>query len=138
MIEPQKLNETLRIGIGVFWDTTIQKFRKKKLNLKKCPIDYRCPNCGRILTPTNRREEKQTISHYIREESENSELERYGHIRHIRVEEPNPFYRFKPIELAFYGGVCEECYYDGFGQYGDRGKRVKEISMAWERMRSHE
>lgn len=124
------MDETVRIGIDVFWDTSIQKFRKKKLNLEKCPMDYRCPNCGKILTPVERREEKPTINRYIREESETGELVKYGHVKLMRIVEPNPFYRLKPIELFFYGGVCENCYLDGFGRFGERGKSIKQQLIA--------
>jgi len=41
--------ETNIVGKDVWWDTTLQKFRKKRLNLDKIPLKFRCPSCGKIV-----------------------------------------------------------------------------------------
>jgi hypothetical protein len=50
------MTETNVIGVDVWWDHTTQKFKKKKVNLKKVPLEFRCPNCGKILAGTSDRD----------------------------------------------------------------------------------
>jgi hypothetical protein len=117
--------ETNRVGVDVWWDNNLQKFRKKRINLEKIPLKYRCPNCGKILANLEERSRNPITTHYIKEESEKDELIRYGHTQYIKVEEPNPFYYTNPIELNFYGGVCRSCWLDGFGKNGKYGLFIK-------------
>ena len=32
-----------------WWDHGLKKYRQKRLNLERIPVNFRCPNCGRIL-----------------------------------------------------------------------------------------
>lgn len=41
--------ESHRIGIDIWWDHKLKKYRKKRLDLKKIPSKFRCPNCGNVL-----------------------------------------------------------------------------------------
>jgi predicted RNA-binding Zn-ribbon protein involved in translation (DUF1610 family) len=113
-----------RIGLDVFWDHDKQTFRKKRLNLEKIPLKFRCPNCGKILIGINDRDARPFVS-YTYEESEKGELIKYGHSRLIRIETPNTFPDIF-ISLKLWGGVCYNCYLDGFGINGERGAYIKE------------
>ena len=93
------MDEIRVVGKDVWWDHKLKRFRKKRLNLEKVPMKYRCPNCGGILEGTG---------YYDRRE------DNY----------PLPFPT--EIELRFNGGVCRKCCLDGFGKYGERGKVVSE------------
>jgi len=91
------MSETRVVGVDVWWDNKLQKFRKKRLNLKKVPLSCRCPKCGKILEPS------RTCAGYR------------------DITEPTS----TMIELSLYGGVCYNCYLDGFGKYGERGQALK-------------
>ena len=41
--------ETKIIGKDVWWDTELQRYRKKRFNLEKVPLKFRCPHCGKIV-----------------------------------------------------------------------------------------
>ena len=123
------------IGQEVWWDHSCQEFRKKRLNLTKIPMEFRCPNCGDILTPKNRRNQKKVWV-------DNKKEERRKKVNMFLEGKPTKeewddfvdnnkelFGRTmvmlgynKPIELSFYGGVCKKCWLDGFGRNGEQGK----------------
>ena len=84
--------KTLRIGVDVWWDHKLQKFRTKRINLNKCSIDYRCPNCGKILAKPRDRDRR---------------------------------FNFAQVDLNWWGGVCRECWLDGFGKNGGFGTFMK-------------
>lgn len=42
-------SETKVMGKDVWWDTELQRYRKKRLNLEKVPLKFRCPRCGKIV-----------------------------------------------------------------------------------------
>jgi hypothetical protein len=84
------MKEVVVIGKDVWWDNKKKIFRKKRLNFIRVPSKFRCPNCGKILTPSNHRDE-------------------------------SPFLPERDIDIGFYGGVCQNCWLDGFGKYGKMG-----------------
>lgn len=44
-----------RIGVDVWWDPEKSIYRKKKLDLDKIPIQFRCPCCGAaVVSPRDR------------------------------------------------------------------------------------
>lgn len=139
---------TNQVGKDVWWDTSTQKFRKKRINLDKIPLKYRCPNCGKIMMELEDRkpiitsnflslEYSRGMDRWIgafRSEYPNIPREDFKrcqgefNIKHPelndyveRYEEP----ALPPIELGFHGGVCEKCWLDGFGAYGEYGRFMK-------------
>ena len=82
--------ETRIIGKDVWWDHKLQRFRKKRINLTKVPLEYRCPNCGKILVKPDER-----------------------------------YWNDAGFNLGWYGGVCKNCWLDGFGDYGEHGVFMK-------------
>jgi len=129
-------SETKIIGKDVWWDTNLQEFREKRLNLTKVPLKFRCPSCGKIVVkPRDRRplmvkDEKDwkikqaEIDRFFKlEKPPRSEWDEF-------VERHKEFFEVKTIEipwnptwfLSFYGGVCKDCYLDGFGASGGTGK----------------
>jgi hypothetical protein len=116
------MSEINRIGKDVWWDHTKRNFVKKRLNLERVPLKFRCSNCGKILLNRQDRCGRPHVS-YIREESEVGNLVKYGHTRLIRIETPNPFPDMF-VGLKLWGGVCRECWLDGFGTNGKFGKFI--------------
>lgn len=127
--------ETNIIGKDVFWDIKLQKFRKKRLNLDKIPMRFRCPSCGKIVVKPRDREPL-----IIRDEqawkNKKAEIDRLFKLEKpprsewdAFVERHKELFEVDTIEiprdpawwLGFYGGVCKDCWLDGFGRYGDYG-----------------
>jgi len=79
------------IGKDVWWDTKQQKFRKKRLNLTKIPLKFRCPNCGKIV---------------------------------VKPRDRDSMFLGLILQLKLRGGVCDTCFYDGFGEHGEIGKKL--------------
>lgn len=142
--------ETSIIGKDVWWDTKLQGFRKKRLNLEKVPIKFRCPFCGKIVVKPRDREPLQ-----IRDKRDwkikSAEIDRLFKIekpsksewdefveRHKELFEVNiiEIPRNIPSWLLFYGGVCKDCFYDGFGTSGAMGKHLGD--KVKERRKKHE
>lgn len=134
-MEAQK-SETHIIGKDVWWDVKLQRFRKKRLNLEKIPMKFRCPSCGKIVVKS--RDRRPLI---IKDEQDwkikKAEIDRLFKMEKPPMSEWNDFverhkelFEVTTIEiprnlawwLGFYGGVCKECWLDGFGRYGDHGK----------------
>lgn len=107
MMEPTKRDLHI-IGEDIWWDTKLQNFRKKRLDLERVPLKFRCPNCGKILVPPDRRRETYTTTEKIDGEW-------------TRITKPFPDWMVNPIT---WGGVCRDCYLDGFGRFGDRGRFI--------------
>jgi len=130
------MGEVQVIGRDVWWDHELRTFRKKRLNLEKAPIKYRCPTCGKILVkPQDRR--PITIRDKEHWRINKREIDRLFNLEKPKKEEWNDFCNrhkelFIPkfivigewpiIELGFYGGVCEKCYLDGLGRHGEFGR----------------
>lgn len=85
--------ETRIIGKDVWWDTKLQKYRKKRLNLDKIPIKFRCHHCGKIV---------------------------------VKPQDRDSIFLDLILQLTLRGGVCNDCFYDGFGEYGEIGKELGE------------
>lgn len=128
--------ETNIVGKDVFWDHKLNKFRKKRFNLEKIPMKFRCPSCGKIVV--KKRDREPLI---IRDE-EDGKIKSAEIARLFKIEKPphsewNNFverhkelFNVNKIEipqnktwfLSFYGGVCKDCYLEGFGTFGDTGR----------------
>lgn len=123
------------VGENIWWDTKLQEFRQKRINLTKVPLKFRCPNCGKIVVKPGDRE-----ALIIRDEQDrkikNAEIKRLLKLEKPPHSEWNEFvdrhkelFDVKTIEiprnpawwLSFYGGVCQDCWLDGFGIFGDYG-----------------
>jgi len=123
------------IGEDVWWDHKLQEFRKKRLNLSNVPLKFRCPKCGKIVVKPKDREpliirderawklKKAEIDIFFKlEKPPRSEwddfVERHKELFQVgKIEIPrNPAWW-----LGAYGGVCKDCWLDGFGRYGDYG-----------------
>ncbi len=101
------------IGVEIFWDHKLKKFRKKRLDLERCPMKYRCPHCGEILVNRFNRSEGHR-EHGIDENG-----------KHIWIWVPEETSPYRDLELMFSGGVCRKCMRDGFGRMGWLGLIVK-------------
>lgn len=104
------MSETRIIGVDVWWDNKLQKFRKKRLNLEKIPISCRCPNCGKILAE---KEDRDETTIHIELPWARGSAEALHNLKKLR------------ISLNLHGGVCYTCFLDGFGKYGERGQALK-------------
>jgi len=131
--------KTQRIGIDVWWDHKLQQYRSKRINLEKVSLEYRCPNCGEIVVKPRDRGANLIVDR----EDERIRLKEIRRVRELEnppksewdgfVEKHRELFTRKyitpekitPIELSWYGGVCEQCYYDGFGKHGVYGKFLK-------------
>lgn len=123
------------IGKDVWWDTELQEFRKKRFNLTKVPLKFRCPSCGKIVVKPRDREPLLIRDKQDRK-IKGAEIKRLFELEKPPKSEWNEFverheelFEVQTIEipqnpawwLGFYGGVCRECWLDGFGRYGDYG-----------------
>ncbi len=50
--------ETNTIGKDVWWDHDKHIFRKKRIDLEKIPLIFRCPLCGAVVVPPRERHPK--------------------------------------------------------------------------------
>lgn len=48
--------EANEVGNDVWWDNEKHIFRKKRLNLEKIPLMFRCPICGMVVAPPQERQ----------------------------------------------------------------------------------
>jgi len=87
------MSETRIIGKDVWWDHKLQRYKKKRLNLDKVPLKFRCPRCGRIV---------------------------------VKPRDRDSIFLGLTLSLNLRGGVCDTCFYDGFGAYGEIGKQLGE------------
>ena len=128
-----------RIGVDVWWDHKLQQYRSKKINLDKIPLKYRCPNCGKIVEKPKDREPLKIVDKEDRR-IKHKEIDRLFQIEKPIKEEFNNFVDrhkelFTPkinliergvsLNLSWWGGVCKDCYLDGFGKWGTVGSFFK-------------
>ena len=123
------------IGQDVWWDTELQEFKPRRFDLAKVPLKFRCPNCGKIgVKPEDRKpmriwDEKATAIKRVElnriRKLEKPTREEWADFceRHKELLTPvshlverSPSHRF-----SSYGGVCQDCWLDGFGKHGDYG-----------------
>ena len=64
--------EAFQIGKDVWWDNEKHIFRKKRLNLEKVPLMFRCPLCGGVVVPRRERHPRK------REITDRWEIQRYN------------------------------------------------------------
>lgn len=122
------------VGKDVWWDSGKQLFRKKRLDLEKIPLKFRCPNCGKVVVKRRNRE-PLTIRDEQAGKIKSAEIRRLLKLEKPPHSEWNDFverhkelFEVDLIEIpwdrtlwVFYGGVCKDCYLDGFGEWGDYG-----------------
>ena len=123
------------IGKDVWWDTKLQVFRKKRFNLDKVSLKFRCPSCGKIVVKPQDRK-PLTVRDAKDWKNKKAEIDRFFKLEkppHSEwdafVERHKELFEVKTIEiqenktwfLSFYGGVCKDCWLDGFGRFGDYG-----------------
>jgi len=128
-----------RIGVDVWWDHKLQQYRSKKINLDKIPLKYRCPNCGKIVEKSKNREPLKIVDKEDRQ-IKHKEIDRLFQIEKPSKDEWNNFVKrheelFIPkinliergtsLNLSWWGGVCRDCYLDGFGKHGNFGAFLK-------------
>jgi hypothetical protein len=100
-------SNTQIIGVDVFWDHKLRKFRKKHLNLEQVPMNIRCPFCGEIMVKDRYQRDMSHREHGIDSKGK--------HVWVWVTEEKNPY---RELDLLFFGGVCRKCRDEGFGKYG--------------------
>jgi len=133
------MSETNIIGKDVWWDTELQEFKPKRINLDKVPLKFRCPKCGKIVVKPQDREPLR-IKDKEDEAIKDKEIDRLFKIEKPSKEEWDNFVkrheelftplihlveRGTPIDLTWYGGVCKNCWLDGFGKNGAYGAFMK-------------
>ena len=124
------------IGVDVWWDHKLQRFRSKKIDLGKVALKHRCPNCGKIVEKPKDREPLKIVDKEDRQ-IKHKEIDRLFQIEKPSKEEWDAFVnrheelfipkinlieRGMSLNLSWWGGVCKDCYLDGFGVFGDTGK----------------
>jgi hypothetical protein len=102
------MTETRVVGVDVWWDHEAQKFRPKKVDLEKVPLEFRCPNCGKILIGLKDRKKI-----YIEFPWAQGTAEFLNWVNSANY------------EIGYHGGVCRCCHLDGFGAYGIHGRWEK-------------
>lgn len=93
-------------SIEMFWDHTTKQWERKRLDLKRIPMKYRCPTCGKIVVEPEDRNPKKYVDPNT------------GEVKWL----PNKYEKTaKGILDGIFGtgGVCEKCWLDGLGKYGD-------------------
>ena len=138
------------IGKDVWWNTKLQEFKKKRYNLIKVPLKFRCPSCGKIVVkPEDRKPlrvldekdmaiKRKKVHHFL--DTEKPTKEEYDAFLDSHEELSIPIIhlveRTPSHSLAFYGGVCQDCWLDGFGDFGAYGGFVgRQIKPDAEKMR---
>ena len=131
--------KTRRIGLDVWWDTALQEYHSKRINLDKIPLKFRCPNCGKIVEKPKDREPLKIVDKEDRQ-IKHKEIDRLFKIEKPSKDEWNNFVKrheelFIPkmnliergmsLNLSWWGGVCKHCYLDGFGKWGPIGAFFK-------------
>jgi len=138
------------IGEESWWDHKTQSFRKKRLNLSKVPLKFRCPNCGKIVVKTRDREPMRIIDEEDRRRKRKQIDECLEREKPLKeewddfVERHNDLFipvvhlveRGEPIDLSWWGGVCKDCCLDGFGRSGGWGNFMKSQMMKDEEKRT--
>lgn len=67
--------ETRIIGQDTWWDHGKREFRKKRLNLEKIPLRFRCPLCGISVVPiSERKKNRHETSDHWKIESHNRKV----------------------------------------------------------------
>ena len=127
------------IGEESWWDHKTQSFRKKRLNLDKVPLKFRCPNCGKIVVKSRDRKpikirdeedwirKRKQVKEFI--ERERPTKDEYYSFARQHPELWNPVYHIMEervtLDLSWWGGVCKDCCLDGFGRSGGWGRFMK-------------
>lgn len=101
--------------IQLFYDHKQQGWKQKKLNLKKIPMKYRCPSCGKILVKAKNREG------YVQRYQERDPVTWIWSWKERVLNREDDLFE-RDIELGFYGGVCGKCWLSGLGKYSKTGK----------------
>lgn len=100
--------------IPMFWDHKKQCWSHRKFDLKRIPMKYRCPTCGKIVVkPEDRNPQK--FRNYDLKTCEFTGFEW----------RPNKFEVTASQLLDGMlgtGGVCKDCWHAGLGKYGKTGK----------------
>ena len=67
------------IGMDVWWDHDKHIFRKKRINLEKIPLIFRCPLCGGVVAPPRERHIKhREVTDWVEVQRHNSKaLKKY-------------------------------------------------------------
>jgi DNA-directed RNA polymerase subunit RPC12/RpoP len=143
------MTEINRVGKDTFWDTEQHKFRKRRFNLEKVPIKFRCPKCGKILVKPKDREKWRFTNMLTPEWIEGRDRQRKAfreeypilppekdfpkiyedfNKRHPELTQYWVTYEISPIyisEAMAWGGVCLKCFLAGFGKYGELGAFIR-------------
>lgn len=127
--------ESRIIGKDSWWDTKLQEFKPRRFDLKKVPLKFRCPNCGKIGVKPEDRKPMRVVDKEDRR-AKNIEIDRLMKLEKPTREEFDDFCKrhkelFTPLihlvertpshRFSSYGGVCQDCWLDGFGRHGDYG-----------------
>ena len=132
-------SESRIIGQETWWNTELQEFKPRRFDLDKIPLKFRCPNCGKVVVKPEDRELERVVDEEDRRvkdieikrllELEKPPREKWDDFvkRHEELFIPlvHLVERDTPIDLAWYGGVCKNCWLDGFGKHGTRGAFMK-------------